>query len=62
MQQNLKEVPKEQSTVDNFLGTYFNEYKFNDIQKKKIEKILQKSLNIYLEDILEEDESEVSNG
>ncbi|MDD3012372.1 MAG: helix-turn-helix transcriptional regulator [Candidatus Gastranaerophilales bacterium] len=61
--EDLQEVPKEQSSVDSFLNTYFNEYKFNDIQKKKIEKILQKSLNIYLEDILDdEDEREAKHG
>ncbi len=61
--EDLQEVPKEKSSVDSFLNTYFNEYTFNDIQKKKIEKILQKSLSIYLEDILNnKEEREVKRG
>ena len=60
--EGLEEIPEEDTTVDKFLNTYFKDYKFNEFQKKKIEKLLEKALKIYIDDIVENSESEAKIG
>lgn len=53
--EDAEEVPQDESPINEFLKKYFPEYDFNDIQKKKLEKIMQKTLDIYIEDVAKTD-------
>lgn len=55
--EDFDEIPQEESPIDEFLNKYFPSYTFNDFQKKKIEKIMHKALDIYIEDVAQTDNS-----
>jgi transcriptional regulator with XRE-family HTH domain len=59
--EDLKEVPEEKSAVDDFLNKYFPEQNFNDLEKKKFEKIMKKSLEIYIDDVIDNDSVKEKN-
>lgn len=54
--EDIKEVPKDESPLDKFIDSYYSNLCLNEVQKKKLEKIVKKSLDIYLEEIIEEAE------
>lgn len=59
--EEIKEVPRDESLLGKFIDNYYSELSLNDVQKKKLEKIVKKSVDIYLEDIIEESK-EVNHG
>lgn len=60
--EDIKEIPQDKSLLDGFLSAYYQDICFSAFQKKKLEKIIKKSLDIYVEEIIDEEKEKKANG